>query len=49
MPKIFDEEALREDIVKVWGEYGAHVEVFDFLVKKAKERDQDENTSAERR
>ena len=28
----FDEKALRADIVKQWGEFGAHVEVFDELL-----------------
>jgi hypothetical protein len=28
----FNEHTLRADIVSVWGEYGAHVDVFDFMV-----------------
>lgn len=35
--KIFDENSLREAIVGVWGEYGAHVEVYDILLKKLNE------------
>lgn len=35
--KIFDENSLREAIVGVWGEYGAHVEVYDMLFKKLNE------------
>ena len=30
---IFNEDSLRADIVKVWGEHGAHVDLFDFMVK----------------
>lgn len=32
MATVFDEQALRSEIVRVWGEYGAHVEVFDMLI-----------------
>lgn len=32
-PKLFNEEALRREIVGVWGEYGAHAEVFDTLLR----------------
>lgn len=35
--KIFDENSLREAIVSVWGEYGAHAEVYDMLLKKLNE------------
>ena len=35
--KIFNENSLREEIVGVWGEYGAHVEVYDMLLKKLNE------------
>lgn len=31
---IFNEQKLREEIIKIWGEHGAHCEVFDDLVKK---------------
>lgn len=30
----FDQKALRAAIVRVWGEHGAHVEVFDHMVRK---------------
>jgi len=30
----FDEKRLRADIVSAWGEYGAHADVFDFMVKE---------------
>jgi hypothetical protein len=30
---MFDEKKLREEIVKTWGEHGAHCEVFDMLLK----------------
>jgi hypothetical protein len=30
--KIFDEDALRREIVRVWGEHGAHMEVFNRLM-----------------
>ena len=29
----FDEHSLRRDIAETWGEHGAHVDVFDALVK----------------
>lgn len=29
----FDEQSLRRDIAETWGEHGAHVDVFDALVK----------------
>ena len=32
MNMVFDERYLRSDIVKVWGEYGAHAEVFDGIM-----------------
>jgi hypothetical protein len=28
---MFNEDTLRIDIVKTWGEHGAHVEVFDLM------------------
>lgn len=30
--EIFNEVTLREEIVRIWGEYGAHVEVFDYTI-----------------
>lgn len=30
--QLFDEKKLREEIVKVWGPAGAHVDVFDTLI-----------------
>lgn len=32
----FDENKLREDIAYVWGEHGAHIDLFDFINKRAK-------------
>lgn len=32
---IFNEESLRADVAKMWGEYGAHIEVLDELIKRA--------------
>ena len=29
----FDEQSLRRDIAETWGEHGAHIDVFDALVK----------------
>lgn len=34
--EIFNEESLRKEIVSVWGEYGAHTEVFDMVLKKVR-------------
>jgi transposase len=31
---MFNEDSLRDDIQKVWGEHGAHVEVFDFMLDR---------------
>lgn len=31
--KMFNEDTLRAEIVKTWGEYGAHAEVYDHLLK----------------
>ncbi len=31
----FNEASLRADIVKAWGEHGAHVDVFDAILAKA--------------
>lgn len=37
----FDEVRLRADIVRVWGEHGAHVDVFDHMARLAgRARDQ---------
>ena len=33
----FDENSLRADIVKVWGENGAHIDVFDHMLKTLRE------------
>lgn len=33
----FDENSLRADIVKVWGEHGAHIDVFDHMDKLAQQ------------
>ena len=35
MSEIFNEQSLREEIAKTWGEHGAHMEVFDSLLKRA--------------
>jgi hypothetical protein len=32
---VFDEQALRSEIVRVWGPAGAHVDVYDVLLSKA--------------
>lgn len=31
-PPIFNEDALRQEIIGKWGEHGAHCEVFDMLL-----------------
>lgn len=31
----FNEQALRDEIVRVWGPAGAHIDVYDMLLKKA--------------
>lgn len=31
---VFDEDALKAEIERVWGKYGAHMEVFLSLVKQ---------------
>lgn len=36
MPELFNEDTLRAEIVKVWGEHGAHVDVFDHILKEAR-------------
>jgi len=33
---VFDENKLRKEIAGIWGEHGAHIEVFDALVKSSK-------------
>lgn len=33
---IFDEKALREEIIKQWGRAGAHIEVYDQLINELK-------------
>lgn len=37
--KMFNEKSLQEDIIKTWGEFGAHNEVFNDMVKKIKNLD----------
>ena len=37
---MFDEKKLREEIVKTWGAYGAHCEVFDLMIKRIKTLEQ---------
>jgi len=32
-PSVFDEQTLRAEIVRVWGEFGAHVDVFDHMLR----------------
>lgn len=32
----FNEETLREEIARKWGEHGAHMEVFDYLLRRSK-------------
>jgi len=32
---LFDEQTLRADIIKVWGEHGAHIDVFDYMLRAA--------------
>lgn len=34
MAEVFNEEALRAEIIRTWGPAGAHVEVFDALVRE---------------
>lgn len=33
----FDEHSLRADIARTWGEYGAHIDVFDTMLKRLNE------------
>ena len=35
--KPFDEESLREAILSVWGEYGAHMDIYDSLLRRLRE------------
>lgn len=35
--RVFDEHKLRDEIVKIWGPAGAHVEVFDMMYNRIKE------------
>jgi hypothetical protein len=35
--EIFNEHTLRTEIAKTWGEYGAHVDVYDTLLKRLSE------------
>lgn len=37
MVDLFNENSLRADISKTWGEHGAHIDVFDMMLKKMKE------------
>lgn len=37
--KQFNEQKLREEIAKTWGEHGAHIEVFDMLLKRASQQE----------
>lgn len=32
--EIFNEQSLRADIVKQWGEHGAHIDIFDMMLKR---------------
>lgn len=34
---LFNEQTLRDEIVAKWGEYGAHAEVYDDLLKRLAE------------
>jgi hypothetical protein len=33
---LFNEDVLRENVAKVWGDHGAHVEVLDELIRRAR-------------
>lgn len=37
---MFDVQELREDVVKVWGPAGAHVDLLDMLIRKARLHDE---------
>lgn len=34
MSGVFDEHTLRADIAARWGEHGAHIDVFDYMVRE---------------
>lgn len=36
-PTVFGPEQLREELIRVFGEHGAHVEVFDMLTDRIKD------------
>lgn len=40
MAKSFDEFTLRADIARVFGEHGAHVELFDAILRRAQPTDE---------
>jgi len=44
---MFNEDSLRADIVKIWGEHGAHIDVYDMIVKMAKQQPGREVTAEE--
>jgi hypothetical protein len=46
---LFNEDSLRAAIVDRWGEHGAHVDVFDMLVTKAREATSDRQALADLR
>ena len=33
---MFNEDSLRAEVVKVWGEHGAHIDVLDHIIKLAR-------------
>lgn len=33
---LFNEDSLRADIARVWGEHGAHIDVFDHMLNQAR-------------
>lgn len=37
MTDIFNEDSLREAIVSIWGEHGAHIDVYDHILAKARQ------------
>lgn len=38
--EVFDEKKLRREIVKTWGEYGAHAQVYDYLLAQLAKKDE---------
>ena len=44
--EVFDENSLRADIVKVWGEHGAHTDVFDHMLRLLREAQADVSAAA---